>query len=86
MTVIAAIESKLLNDFSNKWKDDVNRNTSRRVVAGNKLRTYRTFKTDIGCELYLKKLTAPLQRNAYAQFSFEVHLSESKPDAMNVCQ
>jgi hypothetical protein len=34
----------------------------------NKLRTYRTFKTEISCELYLKTLLSPAQRRAYSQF------------------
>ena len=47
----------------------MNPDTSRRGVSGgNKLRTYRTFKTDIGCKLYLNAVQFLAQRRAYAQF------------------
>ena len=47
----------------------MNPDTSRRGVStGNKLRTYRTFKTDEGCEhlSYLKAIPSPAERKTYA--------------------
>lgn len=68
-TVLAKIEDKLLTDFRNKWTEDLHRVSARRMDGGsNKLRTYRTFKTEISCELYLKTLLSPAQRRAYSQF------------------
>ena len=43
-------------------------NDRRNGTGGNKLRTYRTFKSDIYTETYLYKLMIPSHRRAYAQF------------------
>ncbi|CAC5407696.1 unnamed protein product [Mytilus coruscus] len=72
-TVLAKIEDKLLTDFKNKWTEDLHRVSARRMDGGgNKIRTYRTFKTEIRCELYLKTLLSPAQRRAYSQFRLEI--------------
>ena len=63
------IETKLLTDFKCKFSNDLARDSARATNgSGNKLRTYRTFKTEIGCELYLRTLKSPAQRRAFSQF------------------
>ena len=40
--------------FKSSWQNDVNRDTARNGNGGNKLRRYKTFKTDYVIETYVK--------------------------------
>ncbi|MEW8547636.1 MAG: reverse transcriptase family protein, partial [Candidatus Thiodiazotropha sp.] len=62
------IQEALFADMLGKWQDDLSRDCSRQGTGGNKLRTYRTFKTTYGEELYLHLPLSRSHRSAYAKF------------------
>lgn len=51
-----------------KWRQELTRNTARRGGGGNKLRTYRLFKTEYITENYLTYLLPRRHRSAYSKF------------------
>ncbi|CAG2206578.1 unnamed protein product [Mytilus edulis] len=60
---------KLLSQLYDEWSNNLNKTVSQRNGnGGNKLRTYRTFKTSLHTEEYMHKVIVPSHRRAYAQF------------------
>ena len=51
-----------------EWHDAINRETGRSGVGGNKLRTYRIFKSSYETEKYCKVSLPVTQRAAFAKF------------------
>ena len=47
------VKSRVNADFIHKWRESLERNMGRRGVNGNKLRTYRTLKTEYKMEEYI---------------------------------
>lgn len=58
----------LQQNFVESWSNDVNRENARRGEGRNKLRTYKTFKTDYKTENYLNCIMPRCHRSAYAKF------------------
>ncbi|MCG8048458.1 MAG: reverse transcriptase family protein, partial [Candidatus Thiodiazotropha endolucinida] len=65
--VKATIQQTLYSKLLQTWQNDLNRNSSRQGNGGNKLRTYRTFKTIFQTETYLCINLPRLHRSAYSK-------------------
>ena len=62
------INSALETHYINIWRDKLNRTTGIRGEAGNKLRTYKLFKSDFKTEAYVKTVFTKSNRAALAKF------------------
>ena len=62
------VKTKLRGDFIHKWRENLARNTVRNGMHGNKLRTYRAFKTEYKTEGYINLKLPRLHRSSYAKF------------------
>ena len=66
--IITTCEKQYLDIYIDKWKNEVNRENAKRGHGQNKLRTYRTFKTNFETETYVKVLMPFAWRSAFAKF------------------
>ena len=63
--VAKAVNSKLTNNFQNKWKSDLLVETKNPGKGLNKLRTYRKFKNIFTREPYLDLIKNPQMRKIF---------------------
>ena len=66
------LTKELKNTFKNEWKKELFSDV-RKKDHGNKLRTYRTFKTEFFTEQYLLKCSNELHRRQLARFRLSAH-------------
>ena len=66
--LISDVLEKLTLEFVAEWHDAINRETGRSGIGGNKLRTYRIFKSSYETEQYCKVLLPVTHRAAFAKF------------------
>ena len=64
---LAVLNPVLDNYFEDTWHTQVNRLEALCGPGKNKLRTYRTIKTEPGCEAYVKEILSRKQRSAMAK-------------------
>jgi hypothetical protein len=62
------VSEKVFDMQTKKWINELERDNARRGEGGNKLRTYRTFKSSYTTEPYVQLLFPPRHRRAMAQF------------------
>ena len=58
----------MMNTFTEQWHIRVNSHNSRSGNGGNKLRTYKLFKTTFQMEQYCKTIMPTSHRSAFAKF------------------
>lgn len=63
-----SFSDKMMDKFRTDWSSTLNNDTSRRGKGGNKLRTYRLFKSEFKVEDYCKLLLPLKHRSAYSKF------------------
>jgi hypothetical protein len=66
--MLEKVQSRTMQSFIAKWNVNVTSERSRSGVGGNKLRTYRQFKTTFGTEEYCKIILPRCHRSAFAKF------------------
>ena len=66
--VISVCEYACFRLYTEKWKNELNRERARRGNGQNKLRTYRTFKSNFETETYVKMIMPFSWRSAFAKF------------------
>jgi len=66
--IISEVKDAVKNKDELAWRDELLRIKAKRGRGLNKLRTYRTFKSLYGTELYVKRCLSRGQRSALAQF------------------
>jgi len=66
--ITSEVCERVFNDFKEEWTAGINRVDSKRGNGGNKLRTYRTFKTTIAPENYVLHPLPRSHRSALAKF------------------
>ena len=62
------LSEHMMNTFTEQWHIRVNSHNSRSGNGGNKLRTYKLFKTTFQMEQYCKTIMPTSQRSAFAKF------------------
>ena len=62
------LSDKMMHKFTEDWSSTLNTETSRRGNGGNKLRTYKLFKSEFKVEVYCKMLLPLKHRSAFAKF------------------
>lgn len=63
-----SISNKMMEKFEVDWSNMLNTDSSRRGNGGNKLRTYKLFKTEFKVEEYCQILLPLKHRSAFAKF------------------
>ena len=66
--VKAEIQGRVRNETIEKWQQELSRNSARRAEGGNKLQSYRVFKTEYKTENYLTCLLLRRHRSAFSKF------------------
>jgi hypothetical protein len=68
--IISAVSDNVRHGLLTNWFDDIDRAVAPGAGArgGNKLITYKGFKLQFGTEPYLRYVTLPSHRSAYAKF------------------
>ena len=66
--VISTCEHACFMLYTDKWKNELNRVWARRGNGQNKLRTYRTFKSNFETETYVKMIMPFSWCSAFAKF------------------
>lgn len=67
-TIVNIVTTKLQEKFVLNWLESLNSVTGPSGRGGNKLRTYRLFKTEYETELYCKLIMPPCHRTAFSKF------------------
>ena len=62
------LEQAMSDNMENTWVQDLNRHSASTGTGRNKLRTYRTFKSQYKTEPYLNCIMPKTHRSAYAKF------------------
>ena len=62
------LSDKMMHKFTEEWSSTLNTDTSRRGNGGNKLRTYKLFKSEFKVEDYCKMLLPLKNRSSFAKF------------------
>ena len=78
----------LMTECIDKWRDDVNRDTSKSGNGGNKLRTYKCFKSTFDVEFYCKRVLSAKHRGALAKFrsgTAPIRLETGRYEKLQVC-
>jgi hypothetical protein len=67
------LQNELGNSFEDNWKRELHNDQRPGRGHGNKMRTYRKFKHNFGCELYLKCIQNKLMKSSYSKFRLSSH-------------
>ena len=70
--MISLVRNNCICKCVSDWHSTINRETGRRGVGGNKLRTYRQFKDEYGVEQYVIKIKSVKERSALSKFRIGV--------------
>ena len=66
--MISLVRNNCICKCVSDWHSTINRETGRRGVGGNKLRTYRQLKDEYGVEQYVIKIKSVKERSALSKF------------------
>ena len=66
--MISLVRKNIICKCVSDWHSTINRETGRRGVGGDKLRTYRQLKDEYGVEQYVIKIKTVKERSALSKF------------------
>ena len=66
--MISLVRNNCICKCVSDWHSTINRETGRRGVGGNKLRTYKQLKDEYGVEQYVIKIKSVKERSALSKF------------------
>ena len=72
-SIIRKITLNLRSEFRKGWKSELESDDRRKENCGNKLRTYRTFKSEFGVEQYLLKCNNMINRKNISRLRLSSH-------------